>query len=188
MTIPPKETEDIIAPSFNQKEYDKLYLKWRPIIDFTVSADDVFQNDEVKFRCMEEMERNCLGKTYKFGRWIIPAIRRKYTNNNNCNFLNSCNFWTDFEDTIVLEFKDHKIRISEFTEDLEPFFKSLFDGGQYTANDFPTAGVRYSAKIAINDYEKRVMWYDGFITEIDSPDATFLWLEVESCMHEYGLL
>lgn len=74
-------------PEYSQEEYDKLYLKWKNVIDFSDNTCKLISDNLTKFRCMKDME--CMesvilrqGSHYtstRFLKELIPLIRRKYS-------------------------------------------------------------------------------------------------------------
>jgi hypothetical protein len=74
-------------PEYSQEQYDKLYLKWNKIIDFSDDTCRLISDNLTKFRCMKDMEsmESVLlqqGPHYTSRpllKELIPMIRRKYS-------------------------------------------------------------------------------------------------------------
>lgn len=74
-------------PEYSQEEYDKLYLKWNKIIDFSDDTCRLISDNLTKFRCMKDMEsmeftllqQGPHHTSRRLLKELIPLIRRKYS-------------------------------------------------------------------------------------------------------------
>jgi frataxin-like iron-binding protein CyaY len=173
---------------FNQLEYDKLYSKWHSVIDFTYNSPHFIcvpiLGNLNKYRCAKEMERfesqlklvqsdnhhveNIIQtpESKLVGQIVVPTIRRKYSNANSLEYVNSCTFSYDNANHILtIKFKDKDIIISKYEK---------------IADLYPYSG--YTAMIHIGNYQKQLKWEEWV-----HPEES-LWTEIEKCLRDCGIL
>jgi hypothetical protein len=73
-------------PEYTQSEYDKLYLKWKRIIDYSDNTCKPIIDNLSKFRCMKDMQsiesavlQGPPHTSQRLLKELIPMIRRKYS-------------------------------------------------------------------------------------------------------------